>query len=86
MTKKPACGLADLVIYLPNMLKLPRKIYLATNKPIEIFFLNFGGHQSFLSGDWYYSFGLLARVDPSLACFVTCAQQNPQINLWCDSC
>ena len=102
MTKTPACGLDDLVIYLRNMLKFPRKIYLATNKPIEIFrvcshatsanakrsglFLNFGGHQSFFSGDWYYSFGLLARVDPSLVCFVTFAQHNPQINLWCDTC
>ena len=42
----------------------------------EIFFLIFGGHQSFLWAHWYLSFELLetsalgfkARVDPSFAC------------------
>ena len=48
----------------------------------------------FLGGYWYPCFGLLvtsdlclkARVDPSLAWFVTCLQWTPQINLRCDTC
>ena len=38
---------------------------------------------------WYPCFvlGFKARVDdPSLACFIACAQWNPQIHLWCNTC
>ena len=30
--------------------------------------------------------GFKTRADPSLACFLTCAQWIPQIHLWCDTC
>ena len=30
--------------------------------------------------------GFKVRVDPSLACFITCMQQVPQIHFWCDTC
>ena len=48
----------------------------------------------FLGGYWYPCFGLpltsvlkfKARVDPSLAWFVTCMQWTPQIKLGCDTC
>ena len=30
--------------------------------------------------------GFKARVDPSLACFVTCMQWIPEIHLWCNTC
>ena len=60
----------------------------------RFFFFFFEGHESFLWGHSYPCFGLLvtsslgykARVDPSLASFLTCAQQIPQIHLWCDTC
>ena len=59
-----------------------------------LFLLIFGVHESFLWGHWYPCFGLLvtsplgfkARVDPLLACFLTCAQRIPEIHLWCDTC
>ena len=30
--------------------------------------------------------GFKARVDPSLVCFHACAQQMPQIHIWCHTC
>ena len=33
-----------------------------------------------------YGLGFKVRVDPSLVCFVTCAQWSPEIHLWCDTC
>ena len=49
--------------------------------------VNFVGH-------WYTCVGLLmtsvlcvkARVDPSLACIVTCMQWILQVHLWCNTC
>ena len=48
-------------------------------------------HKPFLWGHWCPCCGHLPWVSnpewmPSLACFVECAQQNPHILLWCDTC
>ena len=58
---------------------------------VKKFFLNIGGHRYFLWDHCYPCFGLLvldfkARVDLSLACFVTCMQWIIQIHLWCNAC
>ena len=50
-------------------------------------------NKSFSGGHWYPCFGLLvtsplgfkARVNFSLACFLTCVQWISQIHLWCDT-
>ena len=44
-----------------------------------------------LCGHWFgllvtSALGFKARIDPSLACFKACVQQNPQIHLRCDTC
>ena len=52
-----------------------------------------GGHQSFFFGHWDCCFRLLAmsaqsfkpRMEPYLACFITCMQWVSQIHLWCDT-
>ena len=51
----------------------------------KIFFL--WGHSSPSCGLLVTSaLGFKARVNPSLLCFVTCTEWNPQIHLWYDTC